>query len=1704
VTVRPALLLALLFVARAFGADSILINNPSFQADVFPTFPGYLGGSNPATITGWAATGGAGINGSDLGAGVPFADNGAIPDNTRLAFIQGPGSLVQTLPGFEVGQRYWLQVFFNARNCCGDVPVVSVSLGGQALLTEQVLSPVGGTSQWYFVNLPWTATAASAQLVISTHGNAGGDATVVIDAVVAIKRDATQVVLANPSFEASGTGLAGSGYLTSIAGWTLASTGGQAAINASGGAFLDNGVVPDGRNVLVLQNAIVAQQTLAGMVPGQGYRLRLFYNGRNTGNDPHLNVSIDGQTALDAFVPPVGAGAPFNQLTYDFTASAATAVLALQNLGNGGDATVFIDNVSVVLNGPIADQALALPTPGGDPGPDSIVTFNEIHYHPAGNAPEWIELHNQMSIRVDVGGWKIAGGIDFTIPDGTTMQPGGCLVISATAGTPAGALGAFAGKLDNSGEELQLLTRFGRMMDRVDYGVGGEWTALPNGDGPSLAKRSVEMASDVATSWAASTAVGGTPGAVNFSAVPALPAAPAHVAGPVVINEIMFHHRPTYANPAANVAYAENLAEWIELHNWSDAPVDVSGWSLANAVSYTLPAGSVIEPGGFLVVDQAQFSGGLSNGGDRIQLRNASGTVVDDVHYRDGGRWAADADGGGSSLELIDPRADNSQPEAWAASDESGRSSWTTITYRGSGAEALGNNNPADWHEFLMGFIAPGEALIDDVSVLEDPDGAHVQCIQNGSFESDAPGATPAHWRILGTHRGVVEADGGGRVLHLVATDELEHTYNCASTTLIANRAIDATKTYEISYRAKWLAGSPQLSSRLYLNRAARTSILPQSALSGTPGAANSRRIANAGPTYEDLVHTPLVPAVNQSVTVSVRPQDPDGVAALTLFFSANGAAWQSVAMTSDAAGRWSGGIPGQFITNTVVQFYVRGVDSPGATTFFPAGGAASRACYVVGDGGVAGQPVRNKLRLVMTNADAAFLHNLVHAVSNARLGATVISNDREVFYNVGVRLRSAPFGRQGDRAGWNIEFDPTQPYRGTQQSIVIDGALVMPRGDGTGYLEVGTGVAVNEMLYHIAAQRAGGIPISYDDIVYFAARPQDGRRAQLRMARLNNSYLDSIIPNGGDGPLFKQEVIYYPTTTVDGNPESLKNPYNSFKDTEIRDMGATGDGYRFNYLPRNNRARDDFSRLAALGKAFSGPTASLYNATAPVMDFDEWMRVLAMNALCGVADVYNQSLAHNVFIYVRPSDQRTLLMPWDLDHTFYWATNFSILGGASHRVKDVIADPRNRRLYGGHLLDLCNTSFSNTYLDPWIDHLEQVAGLGYAANLKSYVSARRSFVMSSINGTWPAVTFIITTNGGANFSVSAPTALVTGNGWIDVRTIRNATTGQVFVPNWLNGTQWQIAVPLAFGANVVALQALNAQGSGVGSDTITITNTGSVEPASASNLVVSELMYHPTEPTAAEIAAGYLSADDFEFLELLNVGPRTVDLTGAQFTDGITFNFTGAAITSLPSGGRVLLVSNAAAFAYRYGAGKPVAGAYANNLSDTGERLLLVNSAGGTILDFSYRHDGSWPAEADGAGYALVLKRPGLDPGDPNSWRSSALPGGTPGGTDTIALGAYPTLLEYAFVSLPVSVPGTPYLTFSWRERIGADAVELIPEISSDLATWEADSGDHSLVFQVSAHANGDGSRTVTWQTTQPLSAALQRFARVKVQTVP
>ena len=126
-------LTASLIAARAFAGDSILVLNPSFQANL----PGGVGYGTPDN---WIGAGGVGVNNGAM----PFADNGTIPDNNQVAFLQGAASLTQNLSGFSPGDLYWVQGFANARNCCGDIPTVSVSLAGSTILPPSPVPPVLG------------------------------------------------------------------------------------------------------------------------------------------------------------------------------------------------------------------------------------------------------------------------------------------------------------------------------------------------------------------------------------------------------------------------------------------------------------------------------------------------------------------------------------------------------------------------------------------------------------------------------------------------------------------------------------------------------------------------------------------------------------------------------------------------------------------------------------------------------------------------------------------------------------------------------------------------------------------------------------------------------------------------------------------------------------------------------------------------------------------------------------------------------------------------------------------------------------------------------------------------------------------------------------------------------------------------------------------------------------------------------------------------------------------------------------------------------------------------------------------------------------------------------------------------------------------------------------------------------------------------
>ncbi len=158
--------------------------------------------------------------------------------------------------------------------------------------------------------------------------------------------------------------------------------------------------------------------------------------------------------------------------------------------------------------------------------------------------------------------------------------------------------------------------------------------------------------------------------------------------------------------------------------------------------------------------------------------------------------------------------------------------------------------------------------------------------------------------------------------------------------------------------------------------------------------------------------------------------------------------------------------------------------------------------------------------------------------------------------------------------------------------------------------------------------------------------------------------------------------------------------------------------------------------------------------------------------------------------------------------------------------------------------------------------------------------------------------------------------------------------------------------------------------------------------------LRITEIMYHPA-------AGGSYNEEEYEFIELKNIGLSPLVVDGVQFTDGIEYEFPVS--TTLAAGEYALIVKNQSAFESRYGTGYPIIGQYTGSLSNSGEEIKLNDPVKGTILQFDY--EDTWYSVTDGGGYSLVVIDPensDLDSWDMRAgWRPSGAANGSPGTVD-------------------------------------------------------------------------------------------------------
>jgi hypothetical protein len=161
--------------------------------------------------------------------------------------------------------------------------------------------------------------------------------------------------------------------------------------------------------------------------------------------------------------------------------------------------------------------------------------------------------------------------------------------------------------------------------------------------------------------------------------------------------------------------------------------------------------------------------------------------------------------------------------------------------------------------------------------------------------------------------------------------------------------------------------------------------------------------------------------------------------------------------------------------------------------------------------------------------------------------------------------------------------------------------------------------------------------------------------------------------------------------------------------------------------------------------------------------------------------------------------------------------------------------------------------------------------------------------------------------------------------------------------------------------------------------------------PQDFSKLIVSEIHYHPP-------GVGTVDGEEFEFLELQNVGTNWLDVGGLTFM-GISFTFTNE--TLLRPGAFFVLVRNPAQFAAHFPAAL-TNGVYTGKLENGGETITLSSLSGGTILSVTYDDVPPWPIEADGSGFSLQRVNALTDANNADNW-AAAVP--TPGAAVPVEL---------------------------------------------------------------------------------------------------
>ncbi len=172
-----------------------------------------------------------------------------------------------------------------------------------------------------------------------------------------------------------------------------------------------------------------------------------------------------------------------------------------------------------------------------------------------------------------------------------------------------------------------------------------------------------------------------------------------------------------------------------------------------------------------------------------------------------------------------------------------------------------------------------------------------------------------------------------------------------------------------------------------------------------------------------------------------------------------------------------------------------------------------------------------------------------------------------------------------------------------------------------------------------------------------------------------------------------------------------------------------------------------------------------------------------------------------------------------------------------------------------------------------------------------------------------------------------------------------------------------------------------------IGADsTFTLTIIDNDIPA----LVINEINYNPSESGGSPDAA-------YEFIEIYNAEPITVDLEGYTFSQGVVYTF--PANTTIDPSEYIIVAVNSASYS---GQGYDVYQWTSGELDNSGE-TIEIKTAGNLVVDFvTYDEVAPWPIQPNNTGPSLQLIATNLDNTLPQNWYGGGPKNGTPGNVNS------------------------------------------------------------------------------------------------------